>query len=79
LLGLLLQLRRLQLRSILKFLDAEQGADAGHQCGVLERLGEIIIAACLETLDNVTGLGFGCHQDNGYEAQRNIRLDFFEN
>jgi hypothetical protein len=69
------QLSRLQLRGIVQFLDAEQGADAGHQCGLLEWLGDVVIAPCLETIDDVAGVGFGRHQDDGYEAKRNIRLD----
>src|SRR5258708_7122791 len=57
LLGLLLQLRRLQLHCIVKFLDAEQRADAGHQRRLLEGLGEIIVTARLETIDDVARVG----------------------
>src|SRR5262249_19182364 len=77
--GLLLQLSCLKLRGIVQFFDAEQGADASHQCSLLEWLGDVIIAPCLETADNVAGFGFGRYQDDGYEARRDIGLELFEN
>jgi len=52
-----MQLSRLQLRGIVKFFYAEQRADAGQQRRLLEWLGEIVIAPCLETTDDVAGVG----------------------
>src|SRR5262249_57796697 len=79
LLGLLLQLRRLQLHRIVKFLDAKHRTDASYQCRLLERLGEIIVAACLEATNDVACIGFGGHQDNGYEGNCGIALELLEN
>ena len=73
-----LQLHRLQLRGIVKFLDAEQRADAGHHHRLLVGLGDIVIAASLETTD-VAGADFGRHQNDGYVAKRSILLEFLEN
>ena len=78
LLGLLLQLRGLQLHGIVKFLDAQQRAHAGHQRRLLERLGEIVVAACFETNDDVARVGLGGHQNDRHEAQRGVLLELLE-
>ena len=78
LLGLLLQLRRLQLHRIVKFLDAEQRAHAGDQRCLLERLGEIVVAAGLEAMDDVARVGFGGHEDDRDEAKRCIPLELLQ-
>jgi hypothetical protein len=76
---LLLQLRRLQLHRIVKFLDAEHRTDTSDHGRLLEWLGEIIVAACLEAIDDVACIGFGGHQDDGYEGKCRIGLEFLEN
>src|SRR5262249_50743066 len=62
-----------------KFLDAEHRTDASDHCRLLEWLGEIIVAACLEAIDDIACIGFGGHQDDGYEGKCGIGLEFLKN
>ena len=78
LLGLLLQLLRLQLHRVVKFLDAQQRSHARHQRGLLERLGQIVVTAGLETIDDVARVGLGRDQDDGHETKRCVLLELLE-
>ena len=41
---------------------------------MLDRLGEIVVSARIESGNDVSRIGFGREQDDGDEAQRRIRL-----
>ena len=79
LLGLRLELLGLQLHRIVKLLDPQQRADAGHQGRVLERLGEVVVTAGFETVDDVAGVGLGGDQNDRHEAKRYVLLELLEN
>ena len=76
--GLLLQLVRLQLHRIVKVLDPQQRSHARHQCGLLERLRQIVITAGLETVYDVARIGFGRDQNDGDKAEHRIALELLE-
>ena len=73
-----LELGGLLLHGIVQRLDAQHGADPGHEGRLIERLDEVIVAARLEPRDHVLDIGLGGEEDHRHETQRRIRLEAFE-
>ena len=61
-----------RLHLVVQRLDAQHGAHAGDQGAVVDRLGEVVVAAGIETGHDVLGRCLGCHQDYRDEGQAGI-------
>ena len=71
-LGLEALVQRLHL--VVQRLDAQHGADPGDQRAVVDRLGEVVVAAGVEPSDDVLLAGLGRHQDHRDERQGGVGL-----
>ena len=75
---MLLQLRRLRLHLVVQLLDAQHRADTSDQRRLLERLGEIIVAAGIEANDEVARVGFCGHENDGNETELAVLLELLD-
>src|SRR6266849_6287033 len=55
--------------------QAQKRRNAGHQFGAVNRLGEEIVGACLNSLDAILGGGKSCYQDDGSKPGLRVPLD----
>ena len=65
---------RLLLHGVVQRLDAQHGADPRHERRLIERLGQVIVAARLQPRHDVLRVGLGGDQDHRHEAQRGVGL-----
>ena len=63
------ELGRLSLNGVVQPLDAQHRAHPRRQRGMIDGLGQIIVAAGFQPLDDVPGVGLGGDQDDRDERQ----------
>ena len=73
--GLILEAPRLALDGVVKRLLAQHRSHARQQRPVLERLGQIVVAAGVQSLDDISRIGFRGDKDDRNRPQRNVLLE----
>ena len=71
----LLEPARLLLDDIVQRLDAQDRAHPRHQRRVVDRLGDVLVAAGIEPGHDVDRIGLRGHQDDRHERQARVRLE----
>ncbi len=75
---LLLQTPRLRLDRVVQRLDPQHRPHPRRQRGMVDRLGQVIVAAAFEPGDDVRSIGFGRDEDHRDKRQRRVALQLLD-
>lgn len=70
--GLGLESGRPGVDGVVQRLDPQHGAHAGYERRLVDRLGQVLVAAGREARDHIPGVRHGGHQDDRREGNRRI-------